>query len=151
MSGSHCGEYWILMAGLSEKLERMECEKRFWWGKSYFRPQFSKEINWIIVIFFFLEHSLTHSYMHWLAALWPCGSNCDRDTWSCVLEALTIYSLTFYRSTPTPDGIIIHLLSHSFTNYFYPQTILSVIGICFYIFPSVYFKIRTTFRLSRES
>lgn len=68
------------------------CEKILIDQDSYFRPRFGKVINWIVVnFFFFLEHSLPHSYVRPPTAMGPCGSNSDKDAWPCGPKALPSY------------------------------------------------------------
>lgn len=63
ISASHCGRVWVLIAGSTQMLEEIETEKKIWSGK-YFRCRFDKVIKLDLYTFFFLEHSLPHSYIH---------------------------------------------------------------------------------------
>lgn len=90
-SGSHCGKFWVKWVACSKSWRDWSVRKDFDQGKSFFRPMFGKVIHWIVVIFFFLECSLPHSCIHRLVTVGPCERGCDRDTWLCGPETLTIY------------------------------------------------------------
>lgn len=109
-----------------------------------FRPRFGKAINWIVVnVFFFLEHSLPHSYVRRPTAVGPCGSNWQGRL-SMWPQALPSYPLIFI-DVPPDSWWTRHSLSLSFINHFYPQTVLWVTGICFFIFPRLKLKLHSDF------
>lgn len=86
-----------------------------------FRPRFGKAINWIVVnVFFFLEHSLPHSYVRRPTAVGPCGSNWQGHL-SMWPQALPSYPLIFVDVPLTPDGYVIHSAFHLLTTSIHKQ------------------------------